>query len=90
MAGKLEERNIEDVRDWERKGRGYIEMDLGLGVLEARNEEGEESSEESSQEASAANEDAWSSTKVDGMAKLLGDQERKGKRKVGIEEISSR
>ncbi len=38
-AGRLEERDIENVGEGE-KEEGYIEMDLGLGVLEEVGEDG--------------------------------------------------
>ena len=77
--GRLGERDIEKV---EEEGKGYIEMELGLGVLEQRGER------EEGEEDKQANEGG----EGDVLGKLMGKKGKRkdrgrGKRKVGIEEV---
>lgn len=77
--GRLGERDIEKV---EEEGERYIEMELGLGVLEQREEAVEE--EESKQ--------ADEGREGDVLGKLMGKKGRgkgRGKRKVRIEELGA-
>ena len=68
----------------EEEGKGYIEMDLGLGVLEQRGE-GEGEGEAESKQADEGGEG-------DVLGKLMGKKGKRkdrggGTRKVGIEEV---
>ncbi len=75
--GRLGERDIENV---EEEGEGYVEMELGLGVLEER-EDGEEGGE---------GKQADEGREGDVMGRLMGKKARRqgrGKKKVRIEEI---
>ena len=88
--GTLGERDIENVEEEEEEEGGgeYIEMDLGLGVLEERRNGVEEESEESESEVDAGDGHEGGDEKEDVMGKLLGSQSRKGKRKIKIEDLS--
>ena len=86
--GTLGERDIENVKEEGKGGKEYIEMDLGLGVLEERRNGVKEESEESESEVDAGDGDERGDEKEDVMGKLLGSQSRKGKRKIKIEDLS--
>ena len=86
--GTLGERDIENVKEEEEEGKEYIEMDVGLGVLEERRNSIKEESEESESEVDAGDGDECGDEKEDIMGKLLGSQSRKGKRKIKIEDLS--
>lgn len=88
--GRLEERNIENLRDGDGEG-GYIEMDLGLGVLEEKTSKGgarEDGDAESGGDGGEGGEERL------GRGDVLGDMMGKkkswgqGKGEVGIEEVS--
>lgn len=84
----MEERNIENVEENEEGGgKGYIEMDLGLGVLEEKGSRkyGEEMDEDSGEGSSVR--ERPQRAKVHAIGKLLGKPERKRKEKDKIEEI---
>ncbi|KAK0507676.1 hypothetical protein JMJ35_009565 [Cladonia borealis] len=77
--GRLGERDIEKV---EEEGERYIEMELGLGVLEEKGDgEGEERGEGEEKEGEGEG---------DVLGKLMGKKEKRkgrGKRKIRIEEV---
>jgi len=79
--GGLNAKILDDYTDKDGKGQGgYIEMDLGLGVLEEKNGQGGPESESESETGNAENDDSV-------MDDLMG---RKGKRETeaaGIEEV---
>ena len=86
--GTLGERDIENVKEEDEGGKEYIEMDLGLGVLEERRNGVKEESEESESEVDVGDGDEHGDEKEDVMGKLLGSQSSKGKRKIKIEDLS--
>ncbi|MCJ1453165.1 hypothetical protein MMC28_003511 [Mycoblastus sanguinarius] len=84
--GRLEERDIENVDGSGEEGKGYIEMNLGLGVLEEKKEDGdveEKSGDESrsgrESEESSGEENAKGVEK-DVLGRLMG-RKSKGKEK---------
>lgn len=81
--GRLEERDIENVGDGGREG-GYIEMDLGLGVLEEVTRDGGWGDEDDGDESEGAGD-----VLGEMMGKKRGRGRGKGKRGVGIEEVRS-
>ena len=90
--GRLAERDIENVRGGEREG-GYIEMDLGLGVLEektgGRARGGEDEDEEEEEEREGGKEAGGRRGAGGVLGDLMGRKRArgKGKGKVGIEEV---
>lgn len=80
--GRLEERDIERVDEGE--GGQYIEMDLGLGVLEER-VHGEGSSEGEEESGSDGDGEDGMGKEPDVLGRLLGRGKRKEKEKPGIE-----
>lgn len=72
--GEMEGKRFEDVDDGD---EGYIEMDLGLGVLEEQKERGAESS---------SDDEVESDGEEDRVGKLMGQKRRKG----GIQEVDVR
>lgn len=88
----MEERNIEGVGGGAREG-GYIEMDLGLGVLEEKTGDDVREREDCEDEG----EGGWEGGEGLGAGDVLGDLmgkkrsqgKGKGKREVGIEEVRS-
>lgn len=91
--GRLDERNIENIseKDGDEGGRGYIQMDLGLGVLEEKgkreDEATNESESQSSSEGSSEGDDAATDGKENVVANLMGAKAATGRRKVKIEEV---
>ena len=91
VAGVLEQRNIENVNENGEDGRGYIEMNLGLGVLKER---GAEHSNDESQDSDIsskgvkAEETSRNAYKDDIITKMLQPSKKKRKVKVKIEEVS--
>ncbi|KAI9878623.1 MAG: hypothetical protein M1830_000390 [Pleopsidium flavum] len=90
-AGTLQDRNIEDVDE-----EGYIEMDLGLGVLEETKLDGSESDSSSDSESGGEGKDddndgerqavlGGRGAEGDVLGKLLGRKNRK----VGIQVVDS-
>ena len=91
-AGKLGERNIENVEeDGDGGEKGYIEMNLGLGVLEEKGDgKAEEVTEQDGSDSdSFLEEKSQQSLKEDAIARLLGKAEEKTNRKVHIEDVDS-
>lgn len=90
--GRLGRRDIENVGDGEREG-GYVEMDLGLGVLEEKKEGGNEGYEGDGNESerSRVEEVGERVEREDVLGKMMGRKRSwgKGKGKVGIEEVRS-
>ncbi|KAL6721755.1 hypothetical protein ACLMJK_000860 [Lecanora helva] len=82
--GRLGEQDIENV-EGEGGEKGYIEMDLGLGVLE---EKGEGRDEESGRYGDVEGK-SKQAMKEDAIARLLHAPEGKKKSKVKIEEVDS-
>ncbi|KAL2048299.1 hypothetical protein N7G274_000210 [Stereocaulon virgatum] len=79
--GRLGERDIENLDEEEgEEGRGYIEMNLGLGVLEER---GEGSESDGSQVDKANNKDGGRDGVESAVGRLMRSRRTKGKRKVG-------
>ena len=83
---RLGERDIENVRDGGREGE-YIEMDLGLGVLEEKREIGVRGDDG----GRGRMEDGRRPGGGDALGDMMGEGRgwRKGKGKVGIEEVRS-
>ena len=76
---------------WDADGKGYIEMDLGLGVLEekgSRKAEEDMERDDSNSESILKNK-SQQDLKEDAIARLLGKAERKTNRKVHIEDVDS-
>lgn len=88
----MEERNIEGVGGGAREG-GYIEMDLGLGVLEEKTGDGARKCEDEEGESQGGKEGGEGLGAGDVLVDLMGKKRSqgkgKGKREVGIEEIRS-
>ena len=72
----------------EEEGRGYIEMDLGVGVREERRGGVKEESDESESGVGAdANDERGDKGKEEVMRSLLGSPKEKQKAKVKIEDL---
>lgn len=86
--GRLEERNVEIVTDGEREG-GYIEMNLGLGVLEEKTKGGAQGYGEEEDESEGERGDGGGLGAGDVLDDMMGKKRPrgKGKGKVGIEEV---
>lgn len=93
--GRLGERNIENVdedkeEDTAAGGKAYIQMDLGLGVLEERREDEETDGSEGSSKGDTENSvvSAKDRDEKNILETLLGEkQKRKGREKIGIQEL---
>jgi hypothetical protein len=86
LAGTLKDKTIEeDGEDQDDGERQYIEMDLGLGVLEERepNADGDSASSESESDDDGAN----TPKQKDIMAKLMGRKTEN--EKAGIQEVAN-
>ena len=83
--GRLEERNLETISE---EAGQYIEMDLGLGVLEEKGDGSE--SEESEETESREDGDMHDAEDVDVLGRLMGFG-KKGRRrdKPGIEVLGA-
>ncbi|KAF6222286.1 hypothetical protein HO133_001372 [Letharia lupina] len=92
--GRLEERNIEGVGGGAREG-GYIEMDLGLGVLEEKTGDGARKCEDDEGESEGGKGGGEGLGAGDVLGDLMGKNRSQGKgkgkrkREVGIEEVRS-
>lgn len=101
LEGRLGERNMEIVgegaleEEEEEKEGGYIEMDLGLGVLEEKRRGGKRGYEEDQEEDDEECERGEASGESLGVGDALGDMmgkkrgRGKGRGEVGIEEVRS-
>ena len=83
--GELDERDIENVDE-----DGYIEMNLGLGVLEEKDEDAilSSSGEAMSDDEAEGDDGVGSQQSEDVLRKLMGSSRGKG-RKPGIQEVAS-
>lgn len=81
---------MENVGD-ESEARGYVEMDLGLGVLEEKGKGDAEEYEEDADESGEEKDDGELVGKGDVLEDMMGKRKRgkTQKRKVRIEEVRS-
>ena len=98
-AGRLGERNIEHLEDDDGGEKGYIEMNLGLGVLEEKRGEDSDSDSDDDdesdssgssgdeEESKTAHETFVHGAHADPIARLFRGSEEKGRAKVKIEEV---
>ena len=82
--GRLEERDIENVR-----GGRYIEMDLGLGVLEEKTGDSAREDEDGDEDGDGGSEGGEGLGPGDVLRDMMGKKRSggKGKGEVGIEEV---
>lgn len=88
--GRLEERNIENVREGGQGGR-YIEMNLGLGVLEEKTGDGAQEQEDNEDDSVEVKERGERLGEGDVLGDMMGKKRNREKRRraVGIEEVKS-
>ena len=89
QEGRLERWNIENVGE-ESEERGYIEMDLGLGVLEEKAKSSGGEPQDEKHETEGEKDGGAGEWEGDVLGNMMG--KRRGKtqeRKVGIEEVRS-
>lgn len=81
-AGQFEGMSMEDVNEEE---GGYIEMDLGLGVLEEKKEGEESDEEEEDADAEMMDEEGRKQKEKDVLGRMMGF--KGGRQAAGIEEV---
>ena len=83
--GQLGRRNIENLSDSSADGKGYIEMNLGLGVLEEKKGGGSEDLSDGTSDASSIKQSV-KLAKKDPIQKLLNKYDKKAGK--AIEEVA--
>ena len=84
-TGQLDKRNIENLSDSSNDGKGYIEMNLGLGVLEEKKSLGSEDLSDDTSNASSIKQ-SYTPAKKDPIQKLLNKYDRQAGK--AIEEVA--